>query len=94
MVVNQCMYDLQDISVQNINEDAWAGTISVTANGEEVPLTCDVCGGSPFDNRIVVDGNADSGNHAPTICFDGRPCTLTLSGKTGNVIESFIFLIQ
>ena len=80
IVLEQCFNDLTDIKVQNKEADAWAGTVVVKRNGEEVPLFCDGCGGSPFDKKIVVDGNSDGRDSAPTYCLNGKMCTLTLKG--------------
>ena len=81
IVLQSCFDDLTDIRVQNNNTDAWAGTVVVKRNGEEVPLFCDGCGGSPFDKKIAVDGNADGTDQAPTYCLHGKQCILTLEGK-------------
>ena len=94
IVLDQCFDKLMDISVQNNNNDAWAGTIvvkrigvEVTSGGKEeveVPLACSGCEGSPFDKTIAVDGNRDGTDQAPTYCLNGKICKLTLQGKKGN----------
>ena len=92
-VLEECFDDLMDISVQNINLDAWAGTIVVKRNGKEVLLTCAGCEGIPFDKTIGVDGNWnidwidgrwDGKDQAPTWCLNGKICKLTLQGRKGN----------
>ena len=87
IVLEQCFDDLIDIRVQNTERDAWAGTVVVKRNGEEVPLVCEGCGGSPFDKKIAVDGNSDGTDQAPTYCLKGMMCTLKLKGKTITNIE-------
>ena len=87
IVLNKCYADLKTISVQNTNNDAWEGTITVTVNGTEQALTCDGCGGSPFSKEIVVDGNGDSADQAPTNCLNGKKCTLKISEEKGSGIQ-------
>ena len=85
IVIDECFNDLFDISVGNdFNEDAWKGTIIVTENGEEVPLTCYIgCGGNAFNQEIVLDGNDDSTDQASTYCLNKQMCHLKLSKKEG-----------
>ena len=85
IVIDECFNDLFDISVGNdFNEDAWKGTIIVTENGEEVPLTCYIgCGGNAFNKEIVLDGNDDSTDQASTYCLNKQMCHLKLSKKEG-----------
>ena len=88
IVLDKCYADLKTISVQNTNNDAWEGSITVTVNGTEQALTCDGCGGSPFNKEIVVDGNGDSADQAPTNCLNGKKCTLKISGGKGSGIQT------
>ena len=83
-VLDECFDDLMDISVQNSNADAWAGTIVVKRNGKEVLLTCAGCEGIPFDKTIAVDGNSDGKDQAPTYCLNGKICKLTIQGRKDN----------
>ena len=84
IVEDNCFEDFYSIAIQNNNIDAWKGTVTVTVNGEEVPLTCAGCGGNAFHKDIVVDGDADSTNQASTHCLNGQMCTLKLSGNYGS----------
>ena len=84
IVENKCFENFYEIAIQNNDIDAWKGTITVTVNGEERPLTCVGCGGSPFHKDIVVDGDADSTDQASTYCFNGKMCTLKLSRNDGS----------
>ena len=84
IVEDECYEDFHEISIQNNNIDAWKGTITVTVNREEVPLTCAGCGGNIFRKDIVVDGDADSTNQASTYCLNGKMCSLKLSGNDGS----------
>ena len=87
IVLDKCFEDLRNISIQNPYNDAWKGSITVTVNGTETALSCDGCGGNPFEKEIVVDGNNDSADQAPTNCFKGKKCTLTLLGEEGRGIQ-------
>ena len=84
IVEDKCYEGFHEIAIQNNNIDAWKGTITVTVNGEEVPLTCAGCGGNIFRKDIVVDGDADSTNQASTYCLNGQMCTLKISGNDGS----------
>ena len=93
IVFDVCFDELFDISIRNINDDAWKGTIIVKdmkknrGNGEEVPLTCyNGCGGNAFNKEIVVDGNDDSTDQASTYCLNGQLCHLALFKKEGSNI--------
>ena len=77
IVENKCFENFYEIAIQNNNIDAWKGTITVTVNGEEVPLTCVGCSGSPFLKDIVVDGDSDSKQLADSWCLNGKTCSLT-----------------
>merc|ERR1719430_1596774 len=79
IVLEQCFEKFYGLQVQNTDEDSWAGTITVTVNGTEAPLTCFGCGGKPFDKEIVVDGNDDDASQANTTCLNGYACKLQLT---------------
>merc|ERR1719370_1759006 len=81
IVLEECFDELMDISVQNNNNNAWAGTIVVKRNDMEVPLTCSGCEGSPFDKKIAVDGNSDGEDQAQTYCLNGKICKITLQAE-------------
>ena len=87
IVLEECFDDLMDISVQNNNNNAWAGTIVVKRNDKQVPLTCSGCEGSPFDKKIAVDGNWDGKDQAPTYCLNGKICKLTIQGKKATTMR-------
>ena len=93
-VVDKCFEDFEGMYVQNTHDAAWKGTITVKKNGIEVPLTCAGCRGIPFENvngnDIVVDGNDDSWDEAPTLCLHGTRCYLQLYRKEGNIIFYFV----
>ena len=86
VVMDQCFVIIEYIAVQNRNNDAWTGAITVTVNGVETGLKCEGCSGSPFRKFIVVDGNGDSKDQAATHCQNGDSCTLSVSGKKGNLL--------
>ena len=85
-VIEQCFDNFYGITVTNDDTDAWTGTITVTVNGTEADLTCFGCGGDPFDKEIVVDGNNDGAEMAPTCCLNGQTCKLQLSKNEGTFI--------
>ena len=89
IVLEECFDDLMDISVQNNNNNAWAGTIVVKRNDKQVPLTCSGCEGSPFDKKIAVDGNWDGKDQAPTYCLNGKICKLTIQGKKATTMRLY-----
>ena len=88
--MDQCFDTVENIAVQNTNNDAWLGAITVTVNGVDHGLTCgldDGCGGRSSNNKfIVVDGNSDTTGQAPTHCQNGASCTLRVSGEKGNFL--------
>ena len=81
VVIDICFERLDSITVRNEDDDAWTGTINVKVDGVDKKLDCDECGGRLFEHEIVVDGNGDSGDQAPTNCLNGASCTLKISGK-------------
>ena len=81
VVIDSCFETLDSITVQNTDNNAWAGTMSVTHNGHEDTLSCDKCGGDPFEHTIVADGNGDGDKLGPTNCLNGDACVFTISGK-------------
>ena len=52
--MDQCFVTVEYIAVQNRNNDAWTGAITVTVNGVETSFKCEGCSGSPFRKFIVV----------------------------------------
>ena len=87
IVFEQCFEKFYGLQVQNTDEDSWAGTITVTVNGTEAPLTCFGCDGKPFDKEIVVDGNDDDASQANTTCLNGNACKLQLTKNEGTIFQ-------
>ena len=83
VVIDSCFNDLQDITLSNPSNDAWAGEISITENGKPTSLSCQGCIGQYLSDVIVVDGDADSTDQASTQCLNGEECTISwvVTGK-------------
>ena len=86
IVVEQCFEKFYGLQVQNTDDDSWAGTITVTVNGTEAPLTCFGCDGKPFDKEIVVCGNDDDKDPESTTCPNGEACKLQITKNEGTII--------
>ena len=75
VVIDQCFKTIEDITIQNTDNNAWRGWLTVTINGVRTPLICEECGGSPFDKSIVVDGDSRWKYYElPTNCRSGDGC--------------------
>ena len=81
VVMDTCFENLDNITVRNNKTNGWAGTINVKVDGVDKKLDCNECMGSKFEHEIVVDGDGDSSDLAPTNCLNGVTCTLTISGR-------------
>jgi hypothetical protein len=79
LVVNRCWEDKPQVRVKNDKNDAWTGSIYISADfGEKwSPLYCEDCHKTGLTNSIVVDGNSDSKNQADTRCWNKKYCSLT-----------------
>ena len=90
-VIHKCFSEFSfyknSIILQNPTRDAWTGQIVVTKDGLKINLICtNGCTNKQNvndDNRVDVDGNADSKNHAPDSpwCLNGNACTFEPSKK-------------
>ena len=81
VVIEACFETFDNIKVTNENTDAWKGSITVKIDGADKKLSCDKCTGRSFENEVVVDGNGDSSDQAPTHCLNGESCSFIISGK-------------
>jgi len=70
---------IQGVQVQNINWNAWTGSIEVSRDGGATynAMQCDDCTVAGRTTNIVVDGDGDAGNQASTTCLDGKLCGLS-----------------
>merc|ERR1711935_282918 len=70
---------IQGVQVQNINWNAWTGSIEVSRDGGATynAMQCDDCTVAGRTTNIVVDGDGDSGKRASTACLDGKLCGLS-----------------
>ena len=94
-VINECYSSLDSIVLQNDGWDnnAWAGQLKViryeenSGEWKKVDLKCTSgCTNNNhlWNDKVVVDGNADSSNLAPksTWCFNGQHCVFEPEGIT------------
>ena len=84
VVIDECFSNVDSITVQNPKNNAWAGEIRVTKSGvkQNLTLSCNSdCNGGNFGGKIVVDGNRDGKNLAPSWCLNGKNCFLKIKGK-------------
>ena len=73
IVLDKCVPIGVKLAVENLNTNAWAG--SITANGN--PMTCTNCDVGKSTSSIVLDGDNNAGWIAPTDCMNGKKCLLT-----------------
>ena len=78
------------VRVSNAQNNAWAGSIlssvaigsssnlfnGLSSDGNWFSMTCDNCNVGTDTTFIAIDGNGDSTNVAPTLCLNGRVCTM------------------
>ena len=86
-VIDTCFSNFESISISNPSNSAWHGKILVNYNGKNInnKLTCPKCTGKPFDKNvkktIVVDGNHNGVDMAPTKCLRKHVCIIKLLGN-------------
>lgn len=71
---------IQEITVQNTDTNAWAGTIEYSSDGGASfrPVTCTSgCNQVGPADELAVDGNTDGDSLADVHCLNGAACTLT-----------------
>ena len=76
IVIQSCIKGLQTLTIQGTSNDGWAGNIAITVDGEPTTVKCQNCTGESYTRGIVVDGNSDSSDQAPTRCFV-EACSIT-----------------
>ena len=76
IVLQSCIKGLQIFTIQGTSNDGWAGNIVITVDGDPTTVKCQNCTGESYTRGIVVDGNSDSSDQAPTRCFV-EACSIT-----------------
>jgi len=70
---------INEVQVHNPGNNAWTGSVEYSSDQglSFNPLVCTAgCNKVASASKIVVDGNADSGNQAGLHCHNGKTCTL------------------
>jgi len=64
--------------VENTGSNAWAGSALYSTDGGRTydPMWCETCTAVGSTDKLVVDGNSDSGDQAATRCFNGARCNI------------------
>merc|ERR1712137_790369 len=78
-VLDECFFDaMVSLIVENTGSNAWAGSALYSTDGGRTydPMWCETCTAVCSTDKLVVDGNSDSGDQAATRCFNGARCNI------------------
>ena len=77
VVYESCISGLQTMTVQNLENDAWAGKITISIDGVRALIKCEECTGQRYGGHIAVDGNDDSTDMGESFCLNAATCWIT-----------------